>query len=226
MNFAIPRNNQSELLLYYWKIIDLPSISFHDLMYNISFKLFSLPPDEANFFIKKCLKDNLLIEDNKGKFRLSDSLKRRLEDWQEIRTKTITEKLDSVQKIGKLKSSIEKDQSNLFGVLIKQIVEKGTLNRAATVSSSDFEILEFDYEKGIIRSTVSGSKEDPYIIELDINNKFLKHNCHDFETRRSINKKFCKHLTKLFLWLKDEKKEIEFFLKTIVESIEEWTFTS
>jgi hypothetical protein len=195
-------------------------------MYNISFKLFSLPPDEANFFIKKCLKDNLLIEDNKGKFRLSDSLKRRLEDWQEIRTKTITEKLDSVQKIGKLKSSIEKDQSNLFGVLIKQIVEKGTLNRAATVSSSDFEILEFDYEKGIIRSTVSGSKEDPYIIELDINNKFLKHNCHDFETRRSINKKFCKHLTKLFLWLKDEKKEIEFFLKTIVESIEEWTFTS
>jgi len=38
MNFAIPRNNNSETLLYIWKIIDLPSISQKDLLYKISFE--------------------------------------------------------------------------------------------------------------------------------------------------------------------------------------------
>ncbi|MFX1324444.1 MAG: hypothetical protein ACFE8N_05775 [Promethearchaeota archaeon] len=226
MNFTIPRNNNSELLLYIWKIIDLPSISFNDLIYNISFKLFLLSPNEASSLINDCIKDKFLIEDNKGGFQLSAPLKQVLERWQERRKTVIAEKMETAKKITKITNNIYQNQATVFSVLIKQVVDKQTLNRAATISNSNFKLKEFNPEKGLILSTIKGSEEDPYIIEIDINKKSLKHNCHDFETRRSLNKKFCKHLTKLFLWLKDENKEVEFFLKDIVENIEEWTFTS
>ena len=81
--------------------------------------------------------------------------------------------------------------------------------------------------KGIIKATVLGSKGDPYIIEIDLNEKFLKHNCHDFKARKSQNKQFCKHLTKFILLLRDNYEDsAELFLKTLSENIENWEFIS
>jgi len=68
MNFAFPRNNNSEMLLYIWKIIDLPSISFDDLFYQISFDLYLLSPDKAINFINTCIDKKLIIKEN-NKFR-------------------------------------------------------------------------------------------------------------------------------------------------------------
>ena len=53
MNFAIPRNNTSEMLLYIWKIIDLPYILYDDLVFRISFDLYLDPPEKAKIFINK-----------------------------------------------------------------------------------------------------------------------------------------------------------------------------
>ena len=38
MNFSIPRSNYSEMVLYIWKIIEIPNISINDLIYRISFR--------------------------------------------------------------------------------------------------------------------------------------------------------------------------------------------
>ncbi|MEJ2252139.1 MAG: hypothetical protein P8Y97_21065 [Candidatus Lokiarchaeota archaeon] len=81
MNFNPPKKSATELLLYIWKIIDLPEISFEDLVYRISFDLYIVPPEKARKFIerkklwklgkkrgrkrflpsKKCLKRNIVI---------------------------------------------------------------------------------------------------------------------------------------------------------------------
>ena len=67
MNLAIPRENNTELLLYIWKIIDLPYITLNNLLYKISYELVLIPPDKASLFVKDCLNNNLLTKDVNGK---------------------------------------------------------------------------------------------------------------------------------------------------------------
>ena len=227
MNFSIPRNNNSEMLLYIWKIIDIPTISQNDLLYKISFELFLFPPNEAISFINKCLDNQLLVKDNNLNFTLSKNLNQQLKNWQKKRKKAVLKKIASSIQIAQIQRDIGKEKSTNFIVLINSFTDKGTLNRSVTVSDTSFKLLEYDEAKGILKSEVKGSKEESYIIELDTNNKTLRHNCHDFVTKRADNKKFCKHLTKLFLLLKEKDETIaEFFLNKLAENINTWDFTS
>ncbi|TET59441.1 MAG: hypothetical protein E3J52_05875 [Promethearchaeota archaeon] len=227
MNFAIPRNNNSEMLLYIWKIIDIPTISQNDLLYKISFELFLFPPNEAISFINNCLDNQLLVKDNNLNFTLSKNLNQQLKNWQKKRKKAVLKKIVSSKQITQIQSDTGKEKSTNFNVLINSFTDKGTLNRSVSISDTAFEILECDSAKGILKSRVKGSKEESYIIEINTKKKLVCHNCHDFVTRRADNKKFCKHLTKLFLLLKDKDETIaEFFLNKLAENINTWNFTS
>lgn len=225
MNFAIPRKNNSEMLLHIWKIIDLPFIIYDDLFYRITFDLFIFPPEKAKIFINNCIQKKLLVKDN-NILTLSEELNLDLKNWHKKRENEVLGKIKAAKKIDQLKNDINKKESTNFSVLISAFVDKGTLNRSVSVSDAAFELLKYDPTQGIIKSKVKGSKEGFYIIEIDINNKILRHNCHDFETRRVENKKFCKHLAKLFLLLKDKNENIaEFFLSNLAENIDMWDFT-
>lgn len=227
MNFSIPRNNNSEMLLYIWKIIDIPTISQNDLLYKISFELFLFPPNEAISFIINCLDNQLLVKDNNLNFTLSKNLNQQLKNWQKKRKKAVLKKIVSSKQITQIQSDTGKEKSTNFNVLINSFTDKGTLNRSVSISDTAFEILECDSAKGILKSRVKGSKEESYIIEINTKKKLVCHNCHDFVTRRADNKKFCKHLTKLFLLLKDKDETIaEFFLSKLAENINTWDFTS
>lgn len=227
MNFAIPRNNNSEMVLYIWKIIDIPIISQNDLLYKISFELFLFPPNEAISFINNCLDNQLLVKDNNLNFTLSKNLNQQLKNWQKKRKKAVLKKIVSSKQITQIQSDTGKEKSTNFNVLINSFTDKGTLNRSVSISDTAFEILECDSAKGILKSRVKGSKEESYIIEINTKKKLVCHNCHDFVTRRADNKKFCKHLTKLFLLLKDKDETIaEFFLSKLAKNINTWDFTS
>jgi len=229
MNLTDPpiNDNPKFILLYLWKIIDLPNLSLNNLLFKISYDLFLFPPEKAIEFINLCLKNKLLIETDKNDLTLSNSLQRELEDWQQGRRNKIKKNINSLKKSNQLKTDIEKGKAPNFSKHLKSLVEKETLNRAVRVTNEAFDIKELDFDKGIIKATVSGSKEDPYIIELDVNNKNLKHDCHDFEARRSKNKQFCKHLTKFFLLLRERHKtSTEKFIKSLSEDLENWSFTS
>ncbi len=226
MNFAIPRNNTSEMLLYIWKIINLPFISYKDLLFRLSFELFLDPPEKIKKFIDKCISDKLIVKNEDQILSLSEKLNTQLNNWQEKREIEVKKKMNIASKISSLKNDITKKSTN-FSVLINAFVDKGTLNRSVTVSDAAFEVIEYDRSKGIIKSKVKGSKEDSYLIEIDINKKILRHNCHDYETRRANNKKFCKHITKLFLLLKEKNEDqAEFFLSKLAENIDLWDFVS
>lgn len=227
MNFAIPREDNTELLLYLWKIIDLPFIRLDDLLYKISYELFLFPPERASTFIKNLLKNNLLIEDDNGRLSLPTTLNKRLSLWQKNRKSKVLGKMNSTKKNKLITTNIENDEKSSFSLFLKSFADRGTINRAVNISNDAIEIKELDTAQGIIKSSVLGSKEEPYYIEIDINNKFLKHNCHDFETRRSKNKQFCKHLAKFFLFLRARNdNSAEFFLKELAKDIEKWEFGS
>jgi len=227
VNFAIPRNNNSEMVLYIWKIIELPSISLSDLLYELSFELSLFSPNGANQFIQKVVNNNLLIEVPNNMIKLSHNLEQKLKNWHIKRKAQILKKIDSSKKDTQEIDSFDKNNLNKFNTILKAFLDKGTINRAVTVSDGAFNIIKFDLKSKIIKAEVKGSNDAPYIIEISINDKFIKHNCHDFQTNRAKNKKFCKHLAKLFLLLKKKnEKSASLFLESITNEINNWDFLS
>jgi len=227
VNFAIPRNNDSEMVLYIWKIIGLPSISLSDLLYELSFDLFLFSPNSASQFIQKVVDNNFIIEIPNNMFKLSQNLEQKLKKWHIIRKAQILKKIESSKKETQEIDNFDKNNPNKFNTLLKAFLDKGTINRAVTVSDNAFNIIKFDPKSKIIKAEVKGTNDAPYNIEISINDKFIKHNCHDFQTIRVKNKKFCKHLAKLFLLLrKKNEKSASFFLESIADEINNWDFLS
>ncbi|MHA1490130.1 MAG: hypothetical protein ACTSRI_10815 [Promethearchaeota archaeon] len=224
MNFTIPRKNFSEMLFYLWKVIDLPIISYNDLLYKISFELFLQSPEKAMDFIDKSIEKKMLIKDVNNNISLSHDLTKKLKIWQEKRKNEILNKKNLKQD---LKNDMKEENNSNFTTLLKAFLDKGTLNRAATIPSTAFNINIIDLKKGLIKTSVAGTKKELYYIKIDTKRKILCHDCHDFQTRRAENKKFCKHLIKLFLILKDKNiKSATIILKKIAENIDEWEFLS
>jgi hypothetical protein len=225
MNFSIPRQDNTKLLLYLWKIIDLPYIHLDDLLYRISYELFIFPPEKAIIVIKNMLKDALLEEDDMGRISLSPNLNNKLELWQKNMKNKVLGEIKLANKRRSTTSNFENDEKSNFNILIKSLADKGTINRAVNISNNAFEIKELDAEQGIIRSTVLGSKEVSYHIEINLKEKLLKHNCHDFVTRKRTDKQFCKHLVKFCLLLLEKYKgTAEIFLKDLGENYDVWDF--
>ena len=227
MNFAIPRKSETDLLLYIWKIIGLPIISKIDLIYEISFKLFFDSPEKANLFVDKSIKNKNLVKDDNENLSLSQNLKKNLQSWQIKRKKSIVNKIINRNEEISVKNNIVLENDSNYNTLLKAFLDKGTINRAAILSNENFNIKEFDYNNGIITVEVVGIKESSYNIEINTKNKTLVHNCHDFQERRATDKKFCKHLAKLFLILKDKDSVSALnFLREIAENINEYKFLS
>ena len=227
MSFAIPRNDDSKMIIYIWKIVDLPSIYINDLLYKISFELFLFSPKDAKIFIKKAISSGALISNNDQELSLSEELAHILKNWHKQRRVEILENINSSANLTKNLNKFKRNNSNKFNILLKAFLDTGTINRAVLVSDNSFNINIFDPSDKSISALVKGSQKTPYFIEISSKKKVLKHNCHDFLTKRAQNKKFCKHLAKLFLILK-EKDEVgaTSILENISKEINKWDFVS
>jgi hypothetical protein len=215
------------MTLYIWKIIDLPYISTDDLIYRISFELFLFSPQEAKMFIKKAIQKGTLIVDDNHRLNLSDALILELENWHKKRKDEILNKIKSAASINNKIESFKKNSVNKFNVLLKAFLDTGTINRAVLVSDSSILLTTFDPQGGLLKAEIKGSRDIPYIIEISTNKKIVKHDCHDFQTKRAQNKKFCKHLAKLFLLIKEkDEKEATIILEKMSKEINKWSFKS
>lgn len=224
MDLKIPRKNVSDMVLYVWKIIGLPSISQEDLIYSLSFNLFLYDAIAAKEFISLAIRDGLLLKSPQNYLSPSKILKDDLQKWQDVRKEDMKEKLKAMQIVRRFENA-PKDDSINFTTLFRTFVDDATLTRTASLLQSDIKFLKKDLDQGIIRAKVKGSKEISYSIEINLKNKYIHHNCHDFETRKSKSKKLCKHLAKMFLMLKDENEnKTTMLLREIAEQINEWSF--
>jgi len=226
MSFSIPRQKISEMVLYIWKIINFPEIPYDNLFFKISFELFLYSPNEAKDFIENAIKNKFLIQDDHKNLKLSENLNSKFQAWQINRKNEILRKMASYLKQSELKNTLEQNNKDEFNILLKGFIDKPTLNRAVGVSESAFSLKKVDLNEGLILGNVVGSKEEPYLLKIDLNEKELKHNCHDFQTRKAKEKKFCKHLIRLFLLLKEKDQKVAVtFLKKISDNIEKWEFS-
>ena len=69
-------------------------------------------------------------------------------------------------------------------------------------------------------------KIEDYEIFIDFENMVLKHNCEDFIRRRYKNKSFCKHITKLFIKIKEDEgiNKARKLLNSIYKNLLNWNF--
>jgi hypothetical protein len=214
------------MILYVWKVINLPSISPDDLLYTLSFELFLFSPQEAKIFLQKALEQQLVIKNGNGDLKLNNVLTQQLDSWQLERKNHIVQekehrKSDSVQHI------LNKTKEEKFNNILKIFVDDSTLHRSASISDSDVIINELEPSAFIIKAQISGSEKYSYLVEIDGKTKTIKHNCNDFQLRRAPSKKFCKHLSKLFMMIKSKDKEQALiFLKEIAGDINHWKFIS
>jgi hypothetical protein len=213
------------MILYIWKIIDLPNIPISELVYKISFDLLLFSPKEASNFVDNAIQEGYLTSSANNKIRLSDELALQLENWHKKRREEISKKINTSKKIIQSMDKTKKSDSKRFNVLLKAFLDAGTINRAVLVSDSAINLFEDDPRSDSIRAEIKGSQKDPYLIEISPISRELKHDCHDFKTKRAQNKKFCKHLAKLFLMLKEKDEErATILLEKITKEINKWEF--
>ena len=215
------------MILYIWKIIDLPYISTDDLIYRLSFEMFLFSPPEAQMFVKKAIQKGTLTVDDNHKLSLSNALVLELENWHRKRKEEILNNIKSTASINNKIEKFKKNSVNKFNILLKAFLDTGTINRAVQVSDSSILLTTFDPQGGLLKAEIKGSRDTPYIIEISTNEKIVKHDCHDFQTKRAQDKKFCKHLAKLFLLIKEkDEKEATIILEKMSKEINKWSFES
>ncbi len=98
--------------------------------------------------------------------------------------------------------------------LMESFIDGGRLRRAWSIGDSEVKMEEV--REDLIRAMVKD-----YHIVIDSENKVVLHDCADW--RKLVpNKRFCKHLGKLFLYLPDERAKS--ILERIYTEEEDWSF--
>ena len=88
------------------------------------------------------------------------------------------------------------------------------------------ELKEFTLSKDTqIVACIKGSSGD-YKLIIDFTNKKIKHDCYDFNQNKKSSKRFCKHITKVFITIRDDKGDqiADSLLKRIYNNLDEWEF--
>ena len=80
-------------------------------------------------------------------------------------------------------------------------------------------------ENSQVYSLIEGTTRD-YQLLINFENKLLRHDCTDFLTERRWSKRFCKHITKVFIDIRDQRgdKLAESLLNQIYNDLDEWVF--
>ena len=122
MDLKIPRKNLSEMVLYVWKIVGLPSVSQEDLIYMLSFNLFLYDISAAKEFISLAIEKGLFLKTSQNDISLSDNLKAKLQEWQIGRKVEIRERLKAIQIVKRIEQT-SKEESNNFTTLFRIFVD-------------------------------------------------------------------------------------------------------
>lgn len=100
------------------------------------------------------------------------------------------------------------EEQNDFVKMIEDLTNKNTRERAQSITDNKIRIFNIDKENKLVEAELQGTNISPYkiIINLAIENpkKIIYHDCPDYLARKKLNNKFCKHLTKLIIFLRKE----------------------
>lgn len=118
---------------------------------------------------------------------------------------------------------IEKEYNN-FNELILYFSNLNIDRTRRKIEDVEIKELNISKENNIDACFRSSSVE--YQLLINFKGKSIKHNCYDFVNNKIYNKRFCKHITKVFIDIRDEKGD-EFtasLLYQIYMNLDKWVF--
>ena len=104
--------------------------------------------------------------------------------------------------------------------LLQTFILRSALNKTASLPDACFKLEVMDCDEGILHCRIEDGEDEGENSEICINtnNLILKHDCAEFRSLNLYHKKFCSHLIRLFLILKQHDPEVAcFFLKHLKE---------
>ena len=172
--FTIPRNPRG-LIEYAFRALGKNSVSVKDLVFFLSFDLRQMPPSRAHDLVKKLQSSGHIVVEE-GQVQLGPNIESEAQPT-------------PVEDVAEL------------GDLLKQFVSSPRLTRAVGMDDKALRFKQTASPPLRIEARVFGSQE--YSLVLDEAKKRIEHNCPDWR-RVSVLQRFCKHVAKLFLLLKQE----------------------
>jgi hypothetical protein len=103
--------------------------------------------------------------------------------------------------------------------LLRRFVGKKMLYKAALISEDNCEIFHDRMEEGILTCAIHHNSSE-VSIEIDMNEWKITHKCVEFASvnELSLEKRFCSHLAKLFLILKEHSQKIAYEILTHIST--------
>lgn len=129
------------------------------------------------------------------------------------------EALDVIERNIKTKAlpvqQLSLDAQNL-GVerIMRSLIEQPRMKRAKEIPDKELQIIRND--EGFIEAKIHD-----YTVVVNSKENYIRHDCEDWQKRIEA-KRFCKHVTKLFLSIPEEQSRQ--LLSQIISKIESWTF--
>ncbi len=227
MNFSVPAEKRQRIL-YFWKIIDRPSINIDELYNFLTFELFLAPLQEVKKIIGEALDLKFLIEDSKSEeVSLSQSLKVEFENWQNKGEEKI-KKIDNILSKS-WRSPIKIDKKMKFEIMEDDIIDPSTKKKASIIRSKALTIENLDFS-GEIRGKIEDKDENGKLTSYDFvitpKDRKITHNCPEYNKLRKLQKKLCPHLGRVFIKLNISNQDATLkLLEDLVEKREKWVFS-
>ena len=228
MDLNIPTSD-NDFFKYLWRIMGWKEISKSELIRTVSYKIM-LPysPSHLNKKIINAIKKGFLIERD-HKITISSNLLDDLEEEKEKSKNYFAILFPTQCKWDRIEESIDNwrysEKKSGFIDLMKLVFNKSEIENGKKIQSEKIHNKDPDEKNQIIEALVEGSKGEQYILKIDIKNKIIIHDCHDFIQNKMKNNEFCKHFFRTILSLKKSSPElVELFLNRIKSNRNKWSF--
>lgn len=223
MSFT-PPNTLQDLLIYVWKIVDLPRINKDRLINMIALDLYLASPPNARELIMKAINTGLLLENpDTEEIWLSPALEKPVNDWQ-------VEGIEKRKQIQSMlnepwRSPIPLTDDLKFNVYIREIADVLVWEKALKIRSSminaNQEELKGKVEGKIKNIDVETEEKSEYSFSIDFDHNIISHSCPEYDTLRKTQKKLCPHLAAVInrAYAKNKTQTMEIVRKMVLD----WT---
>ena len=226
MNFAVPADLEGQVL-YWWKIVDKPTILLDELHNFIAFDLFLASLEKTKATVRNAIAKGLLVEEGDSELiRLAPPLAEKFAKWQENGHEKVLKMHKTLRHSWRL--PLEITQNLTYSALLSDIIDISVYERAGKIRASAIKLSQEDFTQGIVGRALEYDADDNEIFfdfTIDPKNRVIHHACPDYLAVRKEQKTLCAHLARVFMKLYANNDTATFALvNDLVRHRDAWSF--
>ena len=226
MSFAVPADLR-EIVLYWWKIIDRPTVSLDELYNFIAFDLFLAPLDKTRLIVDKAIHEGYLISDSiQETVYLSKELEADFKKWQ-------AGGVEKVQRMNELlnqawRPPLEITEKSVYDILQADIADVSVREKAGKMLASAVKVDRVDFNSEIVgfgKEENEKGEDIQYPFSINVISRSISHNCPEYLNLRRDQKRLCPHLVRAFtkLFISNEL-QTQKLIRDLVDNRDSWSF--